>query len=193
MNENRVLTGQIIAETVTFGGKSKWGSITGNINDQTDLISLFDEKQDNEVALIAAFFNSHPDYQYRFLTFMQNKPVDDVKGYLQLIIDDRVGNDSLWIPYDIGKLCLIISASGTQLDKAIRFYVPSIGQTGIVDLTDESGITKFIYRAIDEVTKVEWSDIEGSVLDNPELQAALQEKVDKEEYITPNEINSLFD
>ena len=191
MNENRVLTGQIIAQTVTF--TSKWGSITGDITNQTDLINLLSEKQDNEVALIAAFFNSHPDYNYRFLTFMQNKPVDDVKGYLQLIIDDRVGNDSLWVPYDIGKLCLIISASGTQLDKAIRFYVPSIGQTGVVDLTDESGITKFIYRSIDECTKVEWSDIEGSVMDSPELAMALNAKVDKDKYITPGEINSFFD
>ena len=193
MNESKVLTGQIIADSVTVNYRSKWGNIVGDINDQLDLLELFNDKQNTEVAEIAAFFIAHPEFEYRFLTFMDGKSVDSVKGYLQLVIDGRVGNDSYWIPYDIGKLCLILSASGTQLDKAIRFFVPSIGMTGVVDLTDESGITQFIYRPIDECTKVEWSDIEGSVFDNPELAAALEEKVDKEEYITSAEINSLFD
>ena len=192
-NETRILSGQIIADSVIVDAKTKWGSITGNIRDQLDLLNLFDDKQNTEVAEIAAFFLVHPEYEYHFLTFMDGKPVDDVKGYLQLVIDGRVGNDSFWIPFDIGKLCLIISASGTQLDKAIRFFVPSTGMTGIVNLADESGITQFIYRPIDECTRVEWSDIEGSVLDNPELAAALAEKVDKKEYITSGEINSLFD
>ena len=193
MNGNKVLTGQIIADTVIYDPKSRWGGITGDINDQLDLIEKLSEKEDSDVTKIAAFFSSHPEYGYQFLISMAGKSVESVKWYLQLIIDDKVGNDSLWVPYEVGRLCLVISASGTQLDKAIRFYVPQTGQVGTVNLADESGIVKFIYYTIDEVTEVEWSDIQGSVLDNPELAAALDARVAKEDNITVEEVNSLFD
>ena len=190
-SNNRILTGNITTATVKIDGVD-WGEIDGDISNQTDLINKFDEKENITSIRISNFFNENPDYQNRYLISMDNQPVNSVKDYLQLIIDDRVGNDSLWIPFDIDLLCLIIAASGTELHHAIRFFILSTGMTGIIDLTDESGLVKFNYMHIDEVPPTEWEDIQGSIYANPELAAALEEKLNKRDNITIEEVRSLF-
>ena len=188
---DRILSGNISTTVINFD-RVDWGQIEGDISDQTDLINKLDEKEDITSVKIDKFFEENPDYQNRYLISMDNQPVNSVKDYLQLIIDDRVGNDSLWIPFDTDILCLIIDASGTKLEKAIRFFIPVTGMTGVVDLTDQSGLVKFIYKHIDEVSATEWSDIQGSVFDNPELAAVLNAKLNKTDNITIEEVRSLF-
>lgn len=189
---DRTLFGNISAGSVKIQG-AEWGSIEGDISDQTDLIGELDKKEDNDLSKIATFFEENPEYQNRYLVSIADQPILDVKDYIQLVVDGHVGNDSMWIPFDVGKMCLIIDTSSSDLAKTIRFYVPQTGKFGVVDLTDELDIVRINYRAIDEIPPTEWADIQGHVYDNPDLKAILDTKVNIWDYITVEEVRSLFD
>ena len=207
MNNQKVLQGQIIAESVTIGNP-KWGGISGDISNQTDLIKLLQEKKDSDAKEIVVFFNTHPEYEYRFLLSMAGRLVEEVKDYFQLIIDGFVNQDELWIPYDVSKLCQILKVDTRDLANLIRFYVPYTGQIGVVDISDESGVVKYTYKLLGDDcldVKAEWGNITGS-LDNQidlaealdskvsgnDFEVALEVKVDKTDHATSEDIEALF-
>ena len=189
---DKTLSGNISPGTV-ITHLAEWGEIGGTITDQTDLVAELSKKENIDSVKITEFFTANPDYQNRYLASIDGEPIDDVKEYIQLIIDDRVGNNTLWIPFDADVLCLIMAATGTDLKRVIRFFIPKTGQTGTVDLTDESDLVKFVYRYADEIPPTEWVDIQGSIYENPELAAALEAKINKWDNITIADVDSLFD
>ena len=81
------VTGGIEASSTTLVNVGKWGSITGDILDQQDLMALFDTKENTDIKKISEFFGTHPEYDYRFLISIDNKELISVRDYIQLIID----------------------------------------------------------------------------------------------------------
>ena len=189
--KNINLGGEIDADPV-FPVNPVWGNIVGDIQDQTDLITEFNKKEDDDNTKISKFFEAHPEYDYQFLMSIAEKPVASVAAYIQLIIDDKTETDALWVPYEIGRMCLVAETDATQLNKIISFYIPQTGQVGTVDLTDESGLVKFHLKTVIDVAEVEWSEIVGDISDNPQLVQALANKLDINAYITVAEVDELF-
>ena len=190
--KNINLGGEIDADPV-FPVNINWGKIHGDIQDQTDLIAELDKKEDNDSTKISKFFEAHPEYDYQFLMSIAEKPVTSVTAYIQLIIDDKMETDALWIPYEIGKMCLVAETDATQLSKIISFYIPQTGQVGTVDLTDESGLVKFHLKTVIDVAEVSWGEIVGDISENSQLFQALANKLDINAYITVAEVDELFE
>ena len=193
--EEIVLTGSINAQSVLLDTVSKWGKIIGDINDQTDLVNKLKEKQDSDATLVGRFFIEKPEYNYRFLVSMAGRRVDEVKDYFQLIIDDFIRYSSLWVPYDVARMCIILKVNSQNLSDAVRFFVPATGEIGFVDLGDESGIVRFTYRILgdDFDESAQWGKIIGSIEDQEDLMRILDLKLNKTDYATDEEIHDIFD
>lgn len=193
MNEY-VLTGQIIAESVVVGNP-KWGSIGGDISNQTDLFEALAAKENTEVAKIATFFNEHSDYNYQYLISMKDQPIDSAMPYFQLIFRDYMEEKPLWIPYSTDKLCLVILASSVNLGEAVRFYVPATGEIGFVKLNDETSTVKFTYKLMgDDVDEAaQWGNIMGDISSQSDLMALFAEKVAYADEADPEDIEHMFD
>lgn len=190
---NNILTGQIIAESVTIT-KPKWGDIKGDINTQEDLIELLNNKEDSQVKKISDFFNDHPEYEYKFLQSIANQQFNDVKDYIQLIIDDKIQNGEFWVPYEVGKMTLIVKCNSSNLSELIRFYLPYTGQIGTINASNEDGKVRFVFKVIgdDEDNSAEWGKILGSLENQSDLVDALDLKLNKADFITKEEIDELF-
>lgn len=201
------LRGQVIVNEVTLNGaidasstmieaSTRWGKIKGDINDQSDLIEILNTKEETEVQKISKFFKENEKYNYKFLISIANQDIDSVKEYIQYVIDDKNQNGVLWIPYNPSAMCMIIRASSQALDQVIRFFVPLTGEIGNVDISDEddSGKVRFTYAMIgdDQDESARWGNIFGKIEDQADLMALLEEKLNKSDNITTDEINTLF-
>ena len=190
-DKQKILKGEITADSVIMT-KPKWGDIKGDINNQDDLINMLNEKEDNQVKRMSSFFNEHPEYEFRFFQSIANKPLSEVNDYVQLVLDDKFQNGEFWLPYEVGKMALIVKCNASNLSELIRFYLPDSGQIGTVDASGE--FIKFLFKYIgdDEDNSAEWGKILGSIENQTDLIEALNLKLNRSDIITKEDIDRIF-
>ena len=187
----KTLSGKIIAESVSLT-KTRWGDIKGDISNQEDLNNSLNNKQDNQIKQISDFFESHPEYEFRFLQSIANRPLAEVNDYVQLVIDGRFQNRDFWVPYEVSKMALIVKCNTTNMLELIRFYLPDSGEIGTVDASGE--LIKFVFKYIgdDQDNSAEWGKIIGSIENQTDLIEALNLKLNRSDIITKEDIDRLF-
>ena len=204
-----VLDGGIIVDedgqkTINLGGdieadpvipvNPKWGKIIGDINQQLDLIGLFDEKENNQSKKVADFFEAHSEFNNTYLKTIENKNLTEVRDYIQLIVDYKLANDELWVPYESDKMALIVKCNATKYSELIRFYLPYLGDIITVSI-DEDIVVCFSHHYIgDDIGKViEWGTITGSIQNQADLIEILNEKVNYSDECSSEDIRNLFE
>ena len=190
-DKKKILTGRITAESISLT-KTRWGDIKGDIVNQEDLTNVLNEKEDNQIKRISSFFNEHPEYEFRFFQSIANKSLFEVNDYVQLVLDDKFQNGEFWLPYEVGKMALIVKCDASNLSELIRFYLPDSGQIGTVDASGE--FIKFVFKYIgdDEDNSAEWGKILGSIENQTDLIEALNLKLNRSDYITKDDIDRIF-
>ena len=190
-DKKKILTGKIIAESISLT-KTRWGDIKGDIANQEDLMNALNEKEDNQLKRMSSFFNEHPEYEFRFFQSIANKPLSEVNDYVQLVLDDKFQNGEFWLPYEVGKMALIVKCNASNLSELIRFYLPDSGQIGTVDASGE--FIKFLFKYIgdDEDNSAEWGKILGSIEHQTDLIEALNLKLNRSDIITKEDIDRIF-
>ena len=190
-DKKKILTGKIIAESISLT-KTRWGDIKGDITNQEDLTNAFNEKEDNQVKKMSSFFNEHPEYEFRFFQSIANKSLSEVNDYVQLVLDDKFQNGEFWLPYEVGKMALIVKCNASNLSELIRFYLPDSGQIGTVDASGE--LIKFVFKYIgdDQDNSAEWGKIIGSIENQTDLIEALNLKLNRSDIITKEDIDRVF-
>ena len=191
MSRDIVITGKVEAYPGSGGRGAAWGGITGNINDQTDLRNVLSTKENNDTQKIKEFFESHEDFGYKFLISIANKPVTEVADYVELVLQEFALHAPVaMVPYDVGKMALILKVNEPTSGETFRCLIPSIGQILSVSMVDASGLVKFAYRFIgDDGETAKWGKIEGNIEDQTDLG---ENFVDSESNIKRQEIEALF-
>lgn len=191
MSRDIVITGKVEAYPGSAGGKTSWGNITGNINDQLDLKNALSTKENNDTQKIKEFFESHEDFGYKFLISIANKPVTEVADYVELVLQEfALHSPVAMVPYDVGKMALILKVNEPTSGETFRCLIPSIGQILSVSLVDASGLVKFAYKYIgDDGETAKWGNITGNIDDQSDLG---ENFVDSESNIKRSEIEALF-
>lgn len=188
------LGGDIEADTVV-PINPRWGNIIGDINQQLDLIGLFDEKENNQSKKVADFFEAHSEFNNTYLKTIENKNLAEVRDYIQLIVDYKLANDELWVPYESDKMALIVKCNATKYSELIRFYLPYLGDIITVSI-DEDIIVRFSHHYIgdDDISKViEWGTITGSIQNQADLIEILNKKVNYSDECSSEDIRNLFE
>ena len=190
-DKKKILTGKIIAESISLT-KTRWGDIKGDIANQEDLMNALNEKEDNQLKRMSSFFNEHPEDEFRFFQSIANKSLSEVNDYVQLVLDDKFQNGEFWLPYEVGKMALIVKCNASNLSELIRFYLPDSGQIGTVDASGE--FIKFLFKYIgdDEDNSAEWGKILGSIENQTDLIEALNLKLNRSDIITKEDIDRIF-
>ena len=182
------IQGSVHAIPGSPGGNSKWGNISGDIHDQEDLINELNKKENTDIQKSIEFFESRPEFDFRFAISIANKPIDSVTELIELILNEfRLHAPIAWIPFDIGKMCLIIKVNSSEEKEAFRLYIPKTGQLVSVSLIDPSGLVKFTYYTIGDSTK--WGSITGNIEEQTDLGETF---LDNKSKIKKSEIEDLF-
>ena len=118
--------------------------------------------------------------------------VTSLRYYIQLIIDERIQNSELWVPYEVGKMALIVKYNTSDMSELMRFYLPDSGQIGTIDASGE--LIKFVFKYIgdDEDNSAEWGKILGSIENQTDLIEVLNLKLNRSDIITKEDIDRVF-
>lgn len=192
MSRDIVITGKVEACPGSGGsGKATWGNIQGNIDNQTDLVNLFNTKENNDVQKIKLFFNEHPEFNYKFLQSIANQPVTDVTDYIELIFREYETHfPAALVPFNVGTMGVIVKVFTNVSGESFRVYIPKTGQIVSVSLIDASGLVKFAYSMVgDEGDTAKWGYISGNIKDQEDLG---DEYMSNDDYISRAEIENLF-
>ena len=192
MSRDIVITGKVEAYPGSGGsGTVKFENIQGSPYDNTNLRNALNAKENNDTQKIKEFFESHEDFGYKFLISIANKPVTEVTEYVELILREfALHSPVAMVPYDVGKMALILKVNDPTSGETFRCLIPSIGQILSVSMVDASGLVKFAYRYIgDDGETARWGKIEGNIEDQSDLG---ENFLDTESNIKNSEIEALF-